>query len=275
MHVRTLFLPILSFLVIGASIPLSAEESTTVASDPLRREQMELIDSPIVEDSSRIDGSNVEDDEYEPDDYLHYPAGIPTGEFRGLIGINMTILPQILVEDQIRQSPMLTGQVRYGLPGNFSVDASVTSNIIANFIAIGPRWGLDFERFSLGVSARLGYWYGFAPIEGFDIVATSWLNYPGLEIGLRLDDVRATLRAEAQIVTALRITSDAIETSSSKNTIGGYALDIHIEQPFWGDSSTSLGLRLNYSKSMYQAWLAFSTLDVYQVYPEFTIALLF
>lgn len=257
-------------LLTGSSLSSYAQETTMIDSIDAPTVRTELVAPDRVE----ID-SAATTEEIEAEDFLHYPAGLEYGEFRGLFGVSITILPKILVEDQIRQSPLVTGQLRFGLPLNFSVEGALSTNIIANYVTLGPRWGLDFGRFAFGLSAKLGYWYGFAPIEGFDIVATSWMNIPGVEFGLRLDEVRTTLRAEALIVTALRITSDDIETRTSKNEVAGYALDFRIEQPFWGNSSTALGLRLNYSKTMYQAWLAFSTLDVYQIYPEFTIALLF
>lgn len=206
--------------------------------------------------------------------HLLHPEPLETGAMVVSPGASVTILPRTLVETEIRQAPLLDVRARIGLPVQFSVEGGVRTNVITNFVDLRGRYAFDFDPVTLGASLRLGWWYGFAPFEGFDISATSWLNYPGVELGFRIDDVRFGALFEIQHVTFLSISTDEVETTRSTNEIGGYSLHLFTEQPFWGETPMSLSLRLHYAQSLYQAWLAFSSSEEYLLYPEVTLGIL-
>ncbi len=208
-------------------------------------------------------------------DYIQFPAPIAPGSFRPSIGASITVLPQILVEDELRQTPLLQGQLRYGLPLNFSLTGILSTNVLTNLIELEGRWDLQVNRFAFGLSYSSGWWYGFAPIENFNITATSGVHSPGVSGGLRIRDFYVSARVEAQMVSLLRIESDGTQTNMDENFIAGYALEMNLEQPFWGETDVALGLRFNYSRSLYQSWLAFNAFDEKLIYPEFTAHLLF
>ena len=184
-------------------------------------------------------------------DFLNYPAPIEHGDFRPSLGMSITVLPQILVEDQVRQTPMLQGRLRYGLPLNISLVGSISTNIITNLIELEGNWSLELDRFAFAASYRLGWWYGFAPIEGFDVDAQSWINFPGVSAGVRIRDFYISARAEAQILSSLEVRTDGIETNSNTNSVAGYSFAMFLEQPFWGETDVALGLRINYSRLLY------------------------
>ena len=208
-------------------------------------------------------------------DYVNFPAPIERWTFRPLVGLSLTILPQILVEDELRQTPLLRGSVRYGLPLNFSLTGTLSTNVITNLIEAEARWDVQLNRFAFGLSHRIGWWYGFSPIEGFDITASSWVHFPGVSAGVRIRDFYLSARVEAQLVTSLEIQTDGIQTNSDEDFVAGYAFGLNLEQPFWGETDVALGLRFNYSRSLYQAWLAFNSFNEPLIYPEFTAGFLF
>lgn len=208
-------------------------------------------------------------------DYIKSPEPLEPGDFAIAAGLSITVLPQILVEGEFRQAPLLDFRARYGLPLQLSVEGGVRSNVFTNFVDLQARYAVDLDPFYIGASYRIGWWYGFAPFQGFDIVAQSWLNMPGVEFGTRVNDVRFTLGAEMQYVTSLNIETEGITTNNTRNELSGYTFSMAAEQPFWGETSVALGLRVHYTRSLYQAWLAFPTFEERLFYPEFSFDLLF
>lgn len=209
------------------------------------------------------------------EDFLFHPESIDAGEIVYGVGLGVTFFPRSVVETEVRQAPLLEMRARYGLPVHFSIEGGIRSNIITNFVDLRGRYAFNLDPVILGGSFRIGWWYGFAPFDGFDVTATSWLNYPGVEVGFRRGDVRFGTLVEAQIITFLSIETDGIETEQSTNELGGYSFSFFAEQPFWDHTELALALRLNYSRSMYQAWLAFSASEEYLLYPEVSLHLLF
>jgi len=197
------------------------------------------------------------------------PIPIPSGEFRAAVGATITILPRIVAEEELRQVPMLNLELRYGLPLGFSATGRASTNVITNLISAGAEWRGRLGRFSVGAGYQVAYWYGFAAFEGFDVDAQSWLTFPALTAGFDFDDFHLSGRAELQFITSRSSATEGIETGSDRNALGGYAFTTTLEQPFWGNTSAIIGLKVYYSRSMYQSWLAFSTFNEYLFYPEF------
>ena len=208
-------------------------------------------------------------------EYLRSPEPLESGELVVATGLSITVLPQILVEGEFRQAPLLDLRARYGLPGQFSLEGGVRTNVLTNFVDLQARYAVDLDPFYLGAHYRVGWWYGFATFQGFDIVAQSWLNFPGIEFGTRIDDVRLSVAADIAYVTSLNIETEGISTTETTNELNGYSVGMAVEQPFIGDQSVTLGLRIHYTRSLYQAWLAFPTFEERLFYPEFTFEFLF
>ncbi|MBL7988742.1 MAG: hypothetical protein JNJ94_11830 [Chlorobi bacterium] len=197
------------------------------------------------------------------------PHPIPSGELRTAVGGTITILPRIVVEEELRQVPMLNLELRYGLPLGFAGTGRFSSNVITNLASVGAEWRGRLGRFSASAGYSVAYWYGFAAFEGFAVDAQSWLTFPAVSAGFDFDDFHLSGRAELQFVTSRSSATEGIETGSDRNALGGYAFTAAIEQPFWGATSAIIGLKVYYSRSMYQSWLAFSTFNEFLFYPEF------
>ena len=52
--------------------------------------------------------------------------------------------------------------------------------------------------------------------------------------------------------------------------LSAYCLNFSIEQPLWNDHWVLIQIKLNYAKFFYQSWLAYSTVDEYLLYPQFS-----
>ncbi|MCE7935064.1 MAG: hypothetical protein DYG96_10805 [Chlorobi bacterium CHB2] len=204
-----------------------------------------------------------------PDPILLTPRPIPSGDVRAAVGASITILPRIVAEEELRQVPMVNLELRYGLPFGFAATGRVASNVITNLASAGAEWRGKLGRFSASAGYSVAYWYGFAAFEGFDVDAQSWLTFPAISAGFDFDDFHLSGRAEAQFVTFRSSATEGIETGSDRNVLGGYAFTTTLEQPFWGSTGAFIALKVYYSRSMYQSWLAFSTFNEFLFYPEF------
>lgn len=207
-------------------------------------------------------------------EFLHFPRELNTWSYRSAIGLALTILPRVVAEEELRQVPMLDYQCRYTLPWNFALNGRVSSNVFTNLAMLGAQWNGAIGRVAAGAGYSVAFWYGFAQFDGFNIDARGWITTPSISAGIELDEMYVSARAEMQFITNRSTATEGIETSSDRNELGGYALGFDIEQPFWGRTSSIISMKLNYSRSMYQSWLAFSTFREYLVYPEFSFMII-
>ncbi|MBL0331321.1 MAG: hypothetical protein IPP08_09100 [Chlorobiota bacterium] len=209
------------------------------------------------------------------DDFLLSPESFKPFDFKYSIGLNLTILPLEIVEEEIRQSPMLDFQARYGLPFGFSIKAQLATNYLTYLGALSVLYSLDIGQFGLGFQDKQTYWRGFSSIIGFDVLADGWMNFPSLSLGFRTSNVRLSLLADLQFLTYQRTIVGETLAKSSRNQLNGFGIGATIEQPFWKNTDVVLGMKINYQKSSYQSWLAFTTFEKFFAYPEFTFAFIF
>jgi len=208
------------------------------------------------------------------DPFVRYPAPLEPYEYRGAIGVDLTVLPRLVVEEEVRQIPMLDYRARYGLPWNFSLHGYVGTNVLTTIGTVGGSWNLKAGPIACGARVDLSYWYGFATFEGFDVTASSWLLRPSASIGVEFERVRLATDLSMQIVTARTTRSDGLDVSTDRNHVAGFSIGATVEQPFFGSTHALIGLTIHRSRAMYQAWLAFASFSEYLLYPEFTFAVI-
>ena len=208
-------------------------------------------------------------------EYIHHPDPYQIGEFHSAAGIALSALPRTVVEEEIRTIPLIDFQCRYGLPANFSLYGRANTNVLTNFIKVAPQWSVKGGRFSLGLGYGLAFWYGIANFDGFDVSASSWMNFPTASLGVDFDDWLVTFSGDIQIVTTRSTKVEEVVVGTDNNYVSGYGIAVSIEQPFYRDTHSLVSFKLNYTQAVYQAWLAFSTFRQYFVYPEFSFSLLF
>ncbi len=208
------------------------------------------------------------------DPFVLYPAPLQTYEYRGAIGADLTVLPRLVVEEEVRQSPMIDYRARFGLPWNFSLHGYIGTNVLTTVVSLGTSWNAKTGPLAFGLGAELAYWYGFATFEGFDVTASSWLLRPKASIGVDFERVRLSAHGALQIVTARTTRSDGLDVSNQRNQLTGASVGVSVEQPFFGTTHAAVGMTIHRSRAMYQAWLAFTAFDEYLLYPEFTFAVI-
>ena len=115
--------------------------------------------------------------------FLYSPEPVESNSLHFSAGLSLTILPQILVDGEGRLVPTLTARGRYGVSGGLSVEAGLRTNVLTTYVDLQGRYALDVDPLYFGGSLRTALWYGFAPIDGFNITALGWHISPAVEAG--------------------------------------------------------------------------------------------
>lgn len=208
--------------------------------------------------------------------HFFFPRPLEMWDRQWILGTSLTIIPREVAEEQLRQAPMIDGRVELGLPLNFHLRARLATNVITNYGSLGAGWNVQFgHRLGLGADVELGYWYGFAFFEGFDITAMGVLATPSVSVGFALNEVLMSLQLDAQISAWRRTESNGIDVTQDGNALSSYGAGIFFEQPLVGNRHIAVGIKLNNARQAYQAWLAFATFNKFLLYPEFSLHLLF
>ena len=84
--------------------------------------------------------------------YIHFPRSFEQGTLRYSLGVSWTLLPRAIVEEEIRQIPMVNAALRYELPSHFSVTAQLSTVYITNVLSAGVFWSHTLGGVSLAVS---------------------------------------------------------------------------------------------------------------------------
>ncbi len=207
--------------------------------------------------------------------YISYPHSFEYSAFHYSIGASITIFPRFIVEEEIRQIPMVNALFRYGLPSNFSLTAQISTVYITNVVSLGAMWSHSIGDVSFAVSDEFSYWFGFADIEGFDTKAMGLLNRPGISAGIDIDSYKITAKSELLVLISQHTYFGSASVGRVKPEIAGIITSIVLEQDFWNSTYMSFTLRANFARPNYQIWLAFSVQDKWLLYPDLQISFLF
>jgi hypothetical protein len=211
----------------------------------------------------------------EPSPFLSHPAAYRPGEWHGSAGLTLTILPRSIVEEEIRQIPMLNASVRYGLPNDLSLQGSFSTVYLTNVISAGILWSVAYGPVWFGFSDHLSYWFGVADMEGFDTGAMGLVNTPGIGAGLDIDGYKVSSRTELLLLISQHTYFGSASVGRIKPEVAGIISSLTLEQDLWNGTSFAFTLRANYARPNYQLWLAFSVQDRWLVYPELQASFLF
>lgn len=187
----------------------------------------------------------------------------------------MTLYPRAIVEEEIRQIPMLNSTMRLGLPLNFSFTAQFSTVYITNVLSAGAMWSYPLGNVSFAITDEFSYWFGFADFEGFDTKAMGLVNRPGISAGIDIEAYKITSKTEILILISQHTYFGSASVGRVQPEIAGIVTSIILEQDIWGSTFTSFALRLNYARPNYQVWLAFSAQNRWMLYPDLQVALIF
>lgn len=207
--------------------------------------------------------------------YISFPRSFEYSAFHYSIGASITIFPRFVVEEEIRQIPMVNALFRYGLPSNFSLTAQVSTVYITNVVSLGAMWSHSIGDVSYAVFDEFSYWFGFADVEGFDTNAMGLLNRPGISAGIDIDSYKITAKSEMLVLISQHTYFGSASVGRVKPEIAGIISSVVLEQDIWNSTYMSFALRANFARPNYQIWLAFSVQDKWLLYPDLQIAFLF
>lgn len=234
----------------------------------------EPLASPYFEPDSLVSSYSVTpSDPRAPDTsyyYHHEPWPLPVGRNVITAGLLLTMLPGPLVEDEI-PVPAVELQLRRGLAPNISMIASISTNVVSTIANLGAQWNAREGRFSWGVGANALGFLGWLSIEGqFDNnVAFAIAVLPYLKAGFRFDDfsVSSTFAASYSLYAGSDIADSKTEGPTGSWNDFYYA--IAFEQPFLSTMRVSFGMSVMFSRTPYQSWITYNTIDQYMFLPSF------
>lgn len=205
--------------------------------------------------------------------YFYEPYPQKVGESILQLGGSFTLLPIPVVENEY-PAPALDLQYKRGILNNFSLNASLSTNIFTNLFHTGLQWNTSVNRFSFGFANHIGCFFGFFNTEGqFERNSAFAIYYlPILRFGYRLDDFSVTMSWAASYIFKSTSRVSGLKASGPEQTVNDYFCTISIEQPFLKHSLISVGFSLTYSVSPYQIWMMFDTIDQHLFIPEFFFA---
>jgi hypothetical protein len=189
--------------------------------------------------------------------FLHYPTGVGAFDWGLGVGATLDVLSPVLVESEQRFVPRLTGTFRYGLPLGFSIEASLDAIVLTNELRVGALWSVATGPVSWAVHDRVGLWFGWIGVSGFDTRAVGLVQYPGATVGTRLGEHRLSLSFEWILVHAQQVDFGDATVSRVATANAGFSARLMVESPA-GPGVIFYGVTLYRASPDYQLWLAFS-----------------
>ena len=207
--------------------------------------------------------------------YFMYPQPSKEGKYISSVGLMAAGLPEDQVEEAstMIRGPLFNYRGLYGLSNHFQLFGAVYTNIITFHFSLGPKWGLNFDKFSFNLGYDIAYWFGKLEQYGFQSKIRGWINYPNLTVGYEFEKFAVSMKGELIILTSLKEQQDEIEIETDRNSFAGVTLGFYIEQPLWKDNYMLIGLKMNFTKFYYPTWAAFATFDRYLYIPEIVLGI--
>lgn len=198
---------------------------------------------------------------------MRFPHQYKKWGFQIGAGLQLVRPPADLLENAI-QAPLVNIHMTFGLPWRLSLEADVSTILVSNQIAIGPRIGYGFKNFYFNAGWDGAFVYSQLRQGGFDNSTRVFLQYPNLSLGYKLKKMAFTLKGEAVFVTRLIQTSGDKELTRSKDFYNGITVGFYLEQRLWKDNVFIFGIKDNYEKYYWPTWMIYTTFNRFYHIPE-------
>ena len=202
---------------------------------------------------------------------MQFPHHYKQWGFQVSAGLSMVKPPKDLLENAY-QAPLVNIHATFGLPWNFSLEGDLTTLIVSNQFALGPRYSFLYKNFGAKVGWDVAFMYGQIKQGGFNNSAQYWMHYPNLSVGYKLKKMAFTLKGEMVIVTKATTKSGENEVTHSKNFINGGTLAFYLDQRIHKNKVLVFGVKDNYVKAYWPVWMIFTTFNRYYHIPEIYIS---
>jgi hypothetical protein len=198
---------------------------------------------------------------------MQFPHYFKKWKFKVSAGLSMVKPPKDLLENAI-QAPLVNIHAVFGLPYHFSLEGDITTIVVSNQFALGPRYSFLYKNFGVKLGWDLAFVYGQIRQGGFDNSTMTWINYPNISLGYKLKKMAFTLKGELVVVSGSSTKSGENEVSHSKNFTNGFTAALYLEQRIHKNKVFVIGLKENYVKYYWPTWLIFTTFNRYYNIPE-------
>jgi hypothetical protein len=202
---------------------------------------------------------------------MQFPHQYKKFGFQVSAGFSMVKPPKDLLENSY-QAPLVNFHATFGLPANFSLEGDLTTLIVSNQLALGPRFSYLYKNFGVKAGWDVAFVYGQLKQGGFDNSSMDWFHYPNLSIGYKLKKIAFTLKGELVIVGKAVTKSGDNEVTHSENFFNGGTFALYIEQRIHKNKVLSIGIKDNYVKIYWPVWMIFTTFNRYYHIPELSFS---
>ncbi len=207
-------------------------------------------------------------------DILFYPSTFTKWNYKISTGLSITRVPLEITEEEINTLPVINADFKIGLPKKITLHAKLNSNYISNMISIAFQKNLIEKRAILGLGLNTSFWFGHLYQEVIRLNASGFILNPYIIGGYKFKNFYFSYKLENQYSTIRTYSEDAILGKSSQAN-SAYSFQFIIEQPLWNNNWVAIGVKLNYAKFYYQAWLTYTAIDEYLLYPEYSFSFIF
>lgn len=205
---------------------------------------------------------------------IFYPGSFSKWDYKISTGLSITRVPLEITEEEINTLPVINVDFKIGLPKKISLLAKLNTNYISNMISIAFQKNVIEKRAILGLGVNTSFWFGHLYQEVIRLNANGFILNPYIIGGYRFNNFYLSCKLENQFSTMRTYSEDAILGKSSQPN-SAYSFQFIIEQPLWNNNWVAIGVKLNYAKFYYQAWLTYTAIDEYLLYPEYTFSFIF
>jgi hypothetical protein len=198
---------------------------------------------------------------------MQFPHYYKKWGFKVSAGLFMVKPAKDLIENAL-QAPLVNIHGIFGLPWHFSLEGDLTTIVVSNQIALGPRYSFQYKNFGAKVGWDIAFIYGQMRQAGFDNNTMAWIHYPNVSLGYKLKKIAFT--AKGELVTVAKVTTNTgeNEVSHSRNFVNGFTAALYIEQRIHKNKVFIIGIKDNYVKFYWPTWLIFSTFNRHYHIPE-------
>lgn len=216
----------------------------------------------------------VSQNNIQKNDFIFYPGSLSQWDYKFSIGLSLTRIPLEITEEEINTLPMINADFKMGMPKKFTLHAKLNSNYISNMISIAFQRNIIERRTVFGLGVNTSFWFGHIYQEVIRLNANGFIINPYIIGGYNFNNFNISCKLENQFSTMRTFSEDAILARSSQPN-SAYSFQFIVEQPLWNNNWVAIGVKLNYAKFYYQAWLTYTAIDEYLLYPEYSFSFIF
>ncbi len=202
---------------------------------------------------------------------IRFPHQYKKWGFQISAGLLLVKPPMDLLENAI-QAPLVNIHMTFGLPWKFSLEADVSTILVSNQFALGPRIGFGHRNFYFNLGWDIAFVYGQMRQAGFNNSTKVFLQYPNLSLGYKLKKMSFTVKGEAVGILSSVTTSGENEVNRSKDFFNGVTVAFYLEQRLWKNHVFVFGIKDSYVKYYWPTWLIFTTFNRFYHIPELSFS---